>query len=76
MMQSKWFKLTIPKGKRKQRAHKKYLKKSGVGEYLKQAEDKIHEYTDIFNISEAAYHEVSKPYGDMVGIVIHRGDDE
>jgi hypothetical protein len=36
-----WFKLTIPKGKRRKRAHKKFLKKSGTWDWLRECEKQV-----------------------------------
>jgi hypothetical protein len=36
-----WFRLTIPKGKRKKRAHKKWMKKTGTWNYLRETEKMV-----------------------------------
>jgi hypothetical protein len=47
-----WFKLTIPKGKRKKRAHKKWLKRTEVRAHLKKVEQIIEEEMTAFNFEE------------------------
>jgi hypothetical protein len=42
-----WFKLTIPKGKRKKRAHKKWLVETGVRDWLLETQKIIEEEADI-----------------------------
>jgi hypothetical protein len=48
----KWFKLTIPKGKRKKLAHKKWLKKTGQWAYLRTAEKLIEATFEEHNLHD------------------------
>jgi truncated hemoglobin YjbI len=48
----KWFKLTIPKGKRKKRAHKKWMKKHGINTWLRNMENHIEENIDTPTIEK------------------------
>jgi CRISPR/Cas system-associated endonuclease Cas1 len=64
----KWFSLTIKKGKRKKRAHKKYLKKSGVGAYLKEVETRMHESIDLEELNKKVAEELAQQLqGDHIG---------
>jgi hypothetical protein len=64
-----WFKLTVPKGKRKKRAHKKWLVKTGVRDYLLEVQKRIEAEIDI----EAFQREVCGAFADAtvygIGIV-------